>query len=99
MAQVVERELAADGVESNGYAVLSLIGVRGTVRLTELAAEYDATPAQLALAWLLHHSPAITPIPGTSDRKHLRENLAALHIDLTPEDMAEIEAAAGQGHA
>ena len=39
MAQVVERELAADGVESNGYAVLSLIGVRGTMRLTELAAE------------------------------------------------------------
>ena len=39
MAQVVERELAADGVESNGYAVLSLIGARGTMRLTELAAE------------------------------------------------------------
>src|SRR6478609_3503327 len=39
MAQVVERELAADGVESNGYAVLSLIGVRETMRLTELAAE------------------------------------------------------------
>jgi DNA-binding MarR family transcriptional regulator len=39
MAQLVERELAVDGVESNGYAVLSLIGVRGTMRLTELAAE------------------------------------------------------------
>jgi DNA-binding MarR family transcriptional regulator len=39
MAQLVERELAADGVESNGYAVLSLIGARGTMRLTELAAE------------------------------------------------------------
>jgi DNA-binding MarR family transcriptional regulator len=39
MAQVVERELAADGVESNGYAVLSLIGARGTMRLTELAGE------------------------------------------------------------
>ena len=39
MAQVVERELAADGVESNGYAVLSLIGVRGAIRLTEVAAE------------------------------------------------------------
>ena len=39
MTQVVERELAADGVESNGYAVLSLIGVRGAMRLTELAAE------------------------------------------------------------
>lgn len=39
MAQVVERELAADGVESDGYAVLSLIGVRSTMRLTELAEE------------------------------------------------------------
>ena len=39
MAQLVEQELAADGVDPNGYAVLSLIGVRGPVRLTELAAE------------------------------------------------------------
>jgi DNA-binding MarR family transcriptional regulator len=39
MAQLDERELAADGVESNGYAVLSLIGARGTMRLTELAEE------------------------------------------------------------
>jgi len=39
MGQLVERELAADGVESNGYAVLSLIGVRGTMRLTEVAEE------------------------------------------------------------
>jgi DNA-binding MarR family transcriptional regulator len=39
MAQLVERELAADGVDSNGYALLSLIGVRGPVRLTEVAAE------------------------------------------------------------
>jgi DNA-binding MarR family transcriptional regulator len=39
MGQLVERELAADGVESNGYAALSLIGVRGSMRLTELAQE------------------------------------------------------------
>jgi DNA-binding MarR family transcriptional regulator len=39
MTQVIERELAADGVESNGYAVLSLIGVRGSMRLTEVAEE------------------------------------------------------------
>lgn len=39
MAQIVDRELAADGVESNGYGVLSLIGARGTMRLTELAQE------------------------------------------------------------
>ena len=39
MAQLVELELAADGVESNGYAMLSLIGARGSVRLTEIASE------------------------------------------------------------
>ena len=39
MAQLVDRELAADGVDSNGYALLSLVGVRGSVRLTELANE------------------------------------------------------------
>jgi aryl-alcohol dehydrogenase-like predicted oxidoreductase len=65
--------------------------------LTELATQHGVTPAQLALAWLLHRSPVVAPIPGTSRREHLRENLAALHISLTPEDMSEIDAAAGQG--
>lgn len=61
--------------------------------LTGLATKHSATPAQLALAWLLHRSPAIVPIPGTRRGAHLRENLAALHVTLTPDDMAEIERA------
>ncbi|MBW1599470.1 aldo/keto reductase [Streptomyces sp. JJ38] len=49
-----------------------------------VAAELDAAPAQVALAWLLHHSPVILPIPGTSRISHLEENLAAADLPLTP---------------
>jgi pyridoxine 4-dehydrogenase len=57
--------------------------------LTEIAARYGATPAQIALAWLLKRSPTMLPIPGTLSLEHLRENLAALRIELTD---AEFEA-------
>lgn len=59
-----------------------------------VAQDYGVSTAQLALAWLLHQSPAITPIPGTSSSARLHENLAAHQISLTPEDMAAIELAA-----
>ena len=49
-----------------------------------VAAEIEATPTQVALAWLLGHSPVILPIPGTTRIDHLEENLAAEHIALTP---------------
>ncbi|MFE6358447.1 aldo/keto reductase [Streptomyces sp. NPDC057806] len=49
-----------------------------------VAAELDATPTQVALAWLLGHSPAILPIPGTARIAHLEENLAAERIEMTP---------------
>lgn len=62
--------------------------------LHELAAQYSATPAQLALAWLLHRSPVMIPIPGTSCSARLHENLAAHQINLTREAMAVIELAA-----
>lgn len=58
--------------------------------LQELATKYGATPAQLALAWLLHRSPALMPIPGTSCTTHLHENLMASQIDLTREDVTAI---------
>ncbi|MGC5363719.1 aldo/keto reductase [Streptomyces sp. DT24] len=59
--------------------------------LQELATQYGATPAQLALAWLLHRSPVMAPIPGTSSSARLRENLAARQISLIPEAMTAIE--------
>jgi aryl-alcohol dehydrogenase-like predicted oxidoreductase len=58
--------------------------------LDEAAKGHGATPAQLALAWLLHKSPAMLPIPGTSKVAHLEENLAAANITLTDEDVATL---------
>ncbi len=56
----------------------------------------NATPAQLALAWLLARKPWIVPIPGTTKLSRLEENLGAAGIELTPEDMCEIERAASR---
>lgn len=52
--------------------------------IAAVAAELDATPTQITLAWLLAHSPVILPIPGTSRIDHLKENLAADRLHLTP---------------
>jgi pyridoxine 4-dehydrogenase len=63
--------------------------------LDRIAGERDATPAQLALAWLLARSRVMLPIPGTSQVEHFEENLAAVDIDLSPEQVAEIGSASG----
>jgi pyridoxine 4-dehydrogenase len=60
--------------------------------LLEVAAAHDATPSQIALAWLLRLSPVMVPIPGTSSVAHLEENTAAAAIELTDEDVAALEA-------
>jgi pyridoxine 4-dehydrogenase len=57
-------------------------------KLAEIARKHTATEAQLNIAWLLHKSPMLLPIPGTSSLAHLRENLAAAAIELSAEDMA-----------
>lgn len=62
----------------------------------ELAAELGCTPAQLALAWLLHKAPHIVPIPGTTDVAHMRENLAATGLALTPAVMQRLDALINQ---
>jgi aryl-alcohol dehydrogenase-like predicted oxidoreductase len=61
--------------------------------LADVAAMHDATSAQISLAWLLHRSPVILPIPGTSSIEHFEENVAAGKIELSDEDMARIEKA------
>jgi pyridoxine 4-dehydrogenase len=61
--------------------------------LDAMASTLGATPAQLALAWLLHRSPVMVPIPGTSSLEHLEENVAAAGLELTPEQMAALETA------
>jgi len=55
--------------------------------LAEVAAAHDATPSQVALAWLLQLSPVVVPIPGTSSVEHLEENTAAAAITLSPEEL------------
>ncbi|WP_425285621.1 aldo/keto reductase [Azotobacter beijerinckii] len=52
-----------------------------------------ATRAQIALAWLMAQKPWIVPIPGTTNLDHSRENLSSINVNLTPEDLREIEAA------
>jgi pyridoxine 4-dehydrogenase len=61
--------------------------------LAELAARRGASPSQLALAWLLHRSPVLLPIPGTSHVGHLEENVAAAGIALSEAEYAAIESA------
>jgi aryl-alcohol dehydrogenase-like predicted oxidoreductase len=61
--------------------------------LAELAKEHGATPSQLALAWLLHRSPVVLPIPGTSSVAHVEDNIAAAGITLTDEQVAALSAA------
>ena len=59
--------------------------------LERVAQEKHATPAQIALAWLLAQKPWIVPIPGTTKQRRLEENLAAADVDLTPNDLRRIE--------
>jgi pyridoxine 4-dehydrogenase len=61
--------------------------------LDRIASECDATPAQIALAWLLARSPVMLPIPGTSSIEHFEENLAAADIELSAEQVAAIGSA------
>ena len=64
--------------------------------LAKVAARKKATPAQIALAWLLAQKPWIVPIPGTTKLNRLEENLGAANVELTPDDLREIESAASK---
>ena len=69
-------------------ALVDLIG--------EIAKQKKATPAQIALAWLLAQKPWIVPIPGTTKLERLNENLGAVELALSADDLREIEDAAAQ---
>jgi len=66
-------------------------------RVREIASERDVTPGQLALAWLLHQSEDIVPIPGTKRREYLEENAAADDIELSDDELERIDEAAPAG--
>ncbi|GAA4306862.1 aldo/keto reductase [Compostibacter hankyongensis] len=77
--------------EENRKANLALVDV-----LKDIASEKNATPAQIALAWLLARKPWIVPIPGTTKINRLQENIAAADIALSPDDVQQIETAASK---
>ncbi|MBU6396442.1 MAG: oxidoreductase [Sphingomonadales bacterium] len=89
--------LAADGLPYVPFFPLGGFSPLQSAALDALAAKHGVTSMQLALAWLLHRAPNILLIPGTSSRAHLRENLAAARIALSPEDMAALGAIAASG--
>jgi aryl-alcohol dehydrogenase-like predicted oxidoreductase len=68
-------------------------------RVRELAAGKGVTPSQLAIAWVLVQGDDVVPIPGTKRRRYLEENAGALEVELTPEDLAAIEALTPRGSA
>jgi aryl-alcohol dehydrogenase-like predicted oxidoreductase len=67
--------------------------MRAAAAVREVAAKKKATPAQIALAWLLHKGPDVVPIPGTKRRKYLEENIAAADVRLSNDEMAALDAA------
>ena len=68
-------------------------------RISEMAAEKNCTPAQLALAWVLRQGEDVVPIPGTKRRKYLEENIAALDVEITAADLKRIDEIAPKGVA
>jgi aryl-alcohol dehydrogenase-like predicted oxidoreductase len=78
---------SAEARQAN-QALVDLLGV--------VAARKDATPAQVALAWLLAQQPWIVPIPGTRSESRLRENIGSAGLELTAADLAEIDGAAAK---
>jgi aryl-alcohol dehydrogenase-like predicted oxidoreductase len=91
------QQLAGEGVPYMPYFPLGGFRPLQTDMMADVAARTNATPMQVALAWLLHHAPNISLIPGTSSRTHLRENIAAAALTLTPESKSELDAIAAAG--
>ena len=82
--------LAAQGIAYVPYFPLGGFSPLQSSKLNEVAASIDATPMQIALAWLLRRSPNILLIPGTSSVQHLRENLKAATLELPEEALATL---------
>ncbi len=85
-------ELAGLGIPYVPYFPLGGFSPLQASELDAVAAELGATPMQVAVAWLLHRSPNLLLIPGTSSVGHLRENLAAAKLELSAEVLAELDA-------
>ena len=84
-------DLARDGIPYVPFFPLGGFTPLQSGTLNNVAARLGATPMQVALAWLLHRSPNIVLIPGTSSRAHLKENLAAANLSLPEDAIAELD--------
>ena len=86
-----ESEDVIDYCEENGIVFVPYFPLRELPEAAaEVAKEHGTTPHQIGLAWLLHRSPAMLPIPGTLSLDHLKENLAALDIELSDVEVEEL---------
>lgn len=89
-------ELARDGIAYVPFFPLGGFSPLQSSTLTDVAAQLDATPMQVALAWLLRRSPNVLLIPGTSSVKHLHENLAAVELVLPDDAVTALDGIAAQ---
>jgi aryl-alcohol dehydrogenase-like predicted oxidoreductase len=97
-----EDDVLIDDLAQKGIAYVPFFPLGGftplqSSTLSAVAERLGATPMQVALAWLLQRSPNILVIPGTSAVAHLRENLAASHLTLPPQAVAELNGIAASG--
>ena len=92
-------ELARDGIAYVPFFPLGGFSPLQSSTLSDVAARLNATPMQVALAWLLHRSPNILLIPGTSSLAHLQQNLAAAELVLPKDEITELDRMASVGAA
>jgi len=88
-------DLVAQGIAYVPFFPLGGFTQLQSSALNAAAASLEATPMQVALAWLLHRSPNILLIPGTSSLEHLRENLKAATLQIPVEVLADLDAIGG----
>jgi aryl-alcohol dehydrogenase-like predicted oxidoreductase len=92
-------DLARDDIAYVPFFPLGGFSPLQSSNLSDVASRLDATPMQVALAWLLHRSPNILVIPGTSSLNHLRENLKAATLQLPADVLADLDAVSGHDAA
>jgi aryl-alcohol dehydrogenase-like predicted oxidoreductase len=92
-------ELAREGIAYVPFFPLGGFSPLQSGTLTDAASRLEATPMQVALAWLLQRSPNILVIPGTSSLAHLRENLRAAALRIPAEVLGALDGIAGEGGA
>jgi|SRR5581483_1722014 len=82
---------AADGLGFIPWLPINRDKVAKNAAIAEVATAHQATPAQVALAWLLRHSPVMLPIPGTSSVAHLEENVAAAQLQFSDDELKRLD--------